>query len=362
MLIQHLWTSAIIFVAAGLLWWLQRSYFRHYPHKGSLPFYLLRVIAQLSILCAGVVALALNWGMPKEGLRYIGHYFLDGFTVSGVRIVPAHIVVAIIILALLLRLVEFSTRRLDSFLGMFSLDSGARYSLVILSKYVSITLSLLIGIGLAGVPLEKLTLIASALSVGIGFGLQTMVNNFVSGIILIFERPIKVGDWIKVGSAEGYVQRISIRYTLILTFDRTEVFVPNSEIISGQVTNWMHSNSVVRLMLPFTVEHNANLDRVKELLVAVAQRHPDVMQDDPSIIPPSALILDVNTNGIVVYLRVYLRDCNLMFNVQTDLRAGVMESLLAEGIPVARQQQDIRILNSQLEPLRLTDAEAGNKA
>ncbi|MEY2342552.1 mechanosensitive ion channel family protein [Acidithiobacillus sp. IBUN Pt1247-S3] len=359
MLVHHLWISAVIIVVAGLLWWLQRSYFRHYPHKGSLPFYLLRVLAQLGILLSIVLALAIEWGMPKAGLRLAGHYFLDGFTISGVKINPAHIVAAIIILALLLRLVEFVTQRLDHFLGMFSLDSGARYSLVTLSKYVAIILSLAIGLSLAGVPLGKFALIASALSVGVGFGLQTMVNNFVSGIILIFERPIKVGDWIAVGSTEGYVKRISIRYTLILTFDRTEVFIPNSEIISGQVTNWMYSNNVLRLMLPFTVEHEADLQHVKEVMVKVGQQHPDVMQDDPSIIPPSALILDVNTNGVVVYLRVYISDCNLAFNVQTDLRAGVMEALLSNGVPVARQQQDVRILNSHFEPLRLVaDAEA----
>ncbi len=357
--IQALWMSAVILFVGVLLWFLQRTYFRRYPHKGSLPFYLLRVIVQASIVVGGILALGVEWGMPKSGIRLIGHYFLDGFTISAVHVNPAHIVVAILILLLLLRLVEFFTQRLDRFLGMFSLDSGARYSLVTLSKYVAIILSLAIGLSLAGVPLGKFALIASALSVGVGFGLQTMVNNFVSGIILIFERPIKVGDWIAVSNTEGYVKRISIRYTLILTFDRTEVFVPNSEIISGQVTNWMYSNNVLRLMLPFTVEHEANLQQVKDVMVQVARQHPDVMQDDPSIIPPSALILDVNTNGVVVYLRVYIGDCNLAFNVQTDLRAGVMEALLSNGIPVARQQQDVRILNSHFEPLRLAaDAEA----
>ncbi|MEL5848941.1 MAG: mechanosensitive ion channel [Candidatus Igneacidithiobacillus chanchocoensis] len=353
MLTQPLGISAAIVVIMALLWFAQFRYFRHHPQQGSLTIYLLRLIVKASVLLGGILALAVEWGMPKQGLRALGHYFLEGFTVSKVQINPAHIVAAVVVLALLLRFVEFFTQRLDHFLGLFSLDVGARYSLVTLSKYLAIILSVAIGLSLAGVPLGKFALVASALSVGIGFGLQTMVNNFVSGIILIFERPIKVGDWIAVGSTEGYVKKISIRYTLILTFNRTEVFVPNSEIISGQVTNWMYSNNVLRLMLPFTVQHEADLQRVKDLMVQVARQHPDVMQDDPSIIPPSALILDVNSNGVVVYLRVYIADCNLAFNVQTDLRAGVMEALLSAGIPLARQQQDVRILNGQLEPLRL---------
>ncbi len=346
-------TVAILFVFM-LLWWLQSRYFQRHSQTVSLPIYLFRLFLRLVLLLGAMLALAVNWGLPHATLEILGQRFLDGFVISGVLINPAHILVALLVLLFLLRLVEFSAQRLDQFLSMFSLDSGARYSLVTLSKYVSIILSVAIGLSLAGVPLGKFALIASALSVGVGFGLQTMVNNFVSGIILIFERPIKVGDWIKVGSTEGYVKKISIRYTLILAFDRTEVFVPNSEIISGQVTNWMYSNSVLRLMLPFTVTHEADLQQVKSILVEVARKHPDVMQDDPSIIPPSALILDVNTNGVVVYLRVYINDCNKSFNVQTDLRAGVMEALLAAKIPVARQQQDVRLLESRLELVQPT--------
>lgn len=308
-------------------------------------------LLQVVVVVAAALSLALAWHLlPQRFLGLAERYFVDGFTVSGVQVNPLHIVIAAVLLVILFRVIDRLVTRLDSFLGIFALDSGARYSLVMLTKYVAIILSVAICLAIAGIPLGKFALIASALSVGVGFGLQTMVNNFVSGIILIFERPIKVGDWIKVGSAEGYVKKISIRYTLIMTFDRTEVFVPNSEIISGQVTNWMYSNSVLRLMLPFTVKHDADLPRVKEILVDVARKHPDVMQDDPSIIPPSALILDVNTNGVMVYLRVYIQDCNKSFNVQTDLRAAVVEALLANGVPLAHQQQDIHMVSSQLEP------------
>ena len=147
------------------------------------------------------------------------------------------------------------------------------------------------------------------------------------------------------------MQKMSIRYTLILTFDRTEVFVPNSELISGQVTNWMYTNSVLRLMIPFSIAHDADIPLVKQLLVAEGQNHPDVLQDDPRGIPPTALLLDVSENALQFYLRVYLDDCNKSYNVQTDLRASVVESLLRHNITLAHQQQDVHIIPGRILPM-----------
>jgi small-conductance mechanosensitive channel len=234
------------------------------------------------------------------------------------------------------------------------MESGARHSILSIVRYSGFIIAILIALSTAGVALHNLAIIAGALSVGIGFGLQNIVNNFVSGLILLLERPIRVGDWIQVGSTQGYVEKMSIRYTLILTFDRTEVFVPNSELISGQVTNWMYTNSVLRLMIPFNVAHSADIELVKELLVKEGQNHPDVLQDDPRGIPPTALLLDVSENALQFYLRVYLDDCNKSFNVQTDLRASVVESLLRHNIRLAHQQQDVHFIPSQILPVDKT--------
>lgn len=291
------------------------------------------------------------WGLTHTGFTLIGKYFITGFSIGSFHIQPFRWVIAALLLVLLFNINALVQKHLSDHSRIIGhLESGARHSVLSIVRYMGFIIAVLIALSTAGVALHNLAIIAGALSVGIGFGLQNIVNNFVSGLILLLERPIRVGDWIQVGTTQGYVQKMSIRYTLILTFDRTEVFVPNSELISGQVTNWMYTNSVLRLMIPFSTAHDADIPLVKQLLVAEGQNHPDVLQDDPRGIPPTALLLDVNENALQFYLRVYLEDCNKSYNVQTDLRASVVESLLRHNVTLAHQQQDVHIIPSRILP------------
>lgn len=301
----------------------------------------------------GVAAFILYaWGLTHTGFSLIWKYFIGGFSLGTFHIQPFRWIIAILLLILLININTFLQKYLSSNSRIIGhMESGARHSILSIVRYTGFIIAILIALSTAGVALHNLAIIAGALSVGIGFGLQNIVNNFVSGLILLLERPIRVGDWIQVGSTQGYVQKMSIRYTLILTFDRTEVFIPNSELISGQVTNWMYTNNVLRLMIPFNVAHTADIELVKELLVKAGQNHPDVLQDDPRGIPPTALLLDVSENALQFYLRVYLDDCNKSFNVQTDLRASVVESLIRHNIRLAHQQQDVHIIPSQILPV-----------
>jgi len=300
----------------------------------------------------GIVAFILYaWGLTHTGFTLIGKYFITGFSIGSFHIQPFRWVIAVLLLMLLFNINTLIQKYLsDNSRIIGHLESGARHSVLSIVRYMGFIIAVLIALSTAGVALHNLAIIAGALSVGIGFGLQNIVNNFVSGLILLLERPIRVGDWIQVGTTQGYVQKMSIRYTLILTFDRTEVFVPNSELISSQVTNWMYTNSVLRLMIPFSIAHDADIPLVKELLVAEGQNHPDVLQDDPRGIPPTALLLDVSENALQFYLRVYLDDCNKSYNVQTDLRASVVESLLRHNVALAHQQQDVHIIPGQILP------------
>lgn len=300
----------------------------------------------------GIVAFILYaWGLTHTGFTLIGKYFITGFSIGSFHIQPFRWVIAVLLLMLLFNINTLIQKYLsDNSRIIGHLESGARHSVLSIVRYMGFIIAVLIALSTAGVALHNLAIIAGALSVGIGFGLQNIVNNFVSGLILLLERPIRVGDWIQVGTTQGYVQKMSIRYTLILTFDRTEVFVPNSELISSQVTNWMYTNSVLRLMIPFSIGHDADIPLVRELLVAEGQNHPDVLQDDPRGIPPTALLLDVSENALQFYLRVYLDDCNKSYNVQTDLRASVVESLLRHNVALAHQQQDVHIIPGQILP------------
>jgi len=311
----------------------------------------IKVLLFVAIWLGALVVSLFGWGLSHSGLALVWHYFVQGYTVGGMHVEPFRWLIALALLILLFHINNWVQRQLSSRSRLFRhMDVGSRHSVLAIIRYLGFLLAFLIALSTAGVALHNLAIIAGALSVGIGFGLQNIVNNFVSGLILLLERPIRVGDWVKVGNTEGTVQRLSIRYTLILTFDRTEVFVPNSELISGQVTNWMYSNSVLRLMIPLQVEHDADIDRVRKILEDVGRRHPEVLQeDDPRGLPPTALLLDVSPSALVFYLRVYISDCNRSFLTQTELRAMAVEALHRNGIRLARPQQDVHLIHEHGE-------------
>jgi len=309
----------------------------------GLLYFILWILVGAGILHA--------WGLSGNGFGILWAQFSAGFTVGGFHLAPLRLLLALLIFLLLLNVNAWVQQRLGKHpLFMDRLASGERHSILTIIRYVGVIITLLVALAVAGINLRNLAIIAGALSVGIGFGLQNIVNNFVSGLILLFERPIRVGDWVAVGKTEGYVQRISIRYTLILTFDRTEVFVPNSEMISGQVTNWTYSNSVLRLMIPVQVSQDSDVVLVMRVLEEVGRHHPDVLQDDPRGIPPTALFLNVDENALRFALRVYLEDGNKSFNVQTELRTKMVESLRQHGIALAHQQQDVHIISARTHP------------
>ncbi len=327
-----------------------RRYFGLSAQEGSLWLAWIRFFSFALLWGLTLIVVLMAWGLSRSGFTLIWQYFVRGFTVGDFHVQPFRWVIALALLFALIQLNQWLQNRLASVRGPFRhLDIGSRHSILAILRYAGFVIATLLALSTAGVALHNLAIIAGALSLGIGFGLQNIVNNFVSGLILLLERPIRVGDWVKVGNTEGYVQRLSIRSTLILTFDRTEVFVPNSELISGQVTNWTYSNHVLRLMIPLRVRHDADIDTVRSILEAVGRSHPEVLQDDPRGLPPTALLLDVTENALVFYLRVYIEDCNNSFLIQTELRAKAVEALYRNHIGLAHQQQDLYFPERSME-------------
>ncbi|MCB1546955.1 MAG: mechanosensitive ion channel, partial [Hyphomicrobiaceae bacterium] len=184
-----------------------------------------------------------------------------------------------------------------------------------------------------------LAIVAGALSVGIGFGLQSIVNNFVSGLILLVERPIKVGDWIVVGNDQGFVRRISVRATEIETFDRSSLILPNSELITGRVINLTHRNAMGRVIINVGTAYSSDPAEVVALLREIAQAHPTVLRHPE----PRIAFVDFGASSLDFSVRVYIPDIKRTFDVQTDLRIAIFKAFAERGIEIPFPQQDLHL-------------------
>ncbi len=235
----------------------------------------LRAISYLVLWGGFLLLLFRIWGYSEEVYAAAVRYVVQGFDIGKLHVAPLRVVMAIALFSVLVSINGWFKRQMEQhWLKKTRLDRGARDAAATTSGYVGIAVAILVALSVAGVEFTNLAIIAGALSVGIGFGLQNIVNNFVSGLILLVERPIRTGDWIMVGNTEGYVKKISIRSTQIQTFDRADVIVPNSELIAGQVTNWMLSDPWGRVKVPVGVAYGSDTARVMQILATPRSARP----------------------------------------------------------------------------------------
>lgn len=337
---------------SGRFWW-QKGLRRvlGYGVDEAMPWlgwiYALAVIVLWLLAAYGVMKV---WGISGKTMESLLGYLLDGFQVGSLTIVPLRVVIAILIFAILLALSGWVRRRMESvWLVNSRMERGSREALVTISGYTGMAVALLIALAVAGVKFTSLAIIAGALSVGIGFGLQNIVNNFVSGLILLFERPVKTGDWIMVGSTEGYVKRISIRSTLIQTFDRADVIVPNSELISSQVTNWMLYDPRGRVRVPVGVAYGSDTQKIKELLLQIAAAHPSVITDG-SMTEPKVLFLGFGDSSLNFELRAFIQNIDERLQVVSDINFAIDAAFREHNIEIPFPQRDLHVRSWQSPP------------
>jgi small-conductance mechanosensitive channel len=287
-----------------------------------------------------------------EVIVTIRNWILKGFTLGNLTINPVRILLAILIFYLLYAASGWLKSSIENrWLAKADIEKGARETIVTIIGYVGVTIALLIGFSVAGAKFTNLAIIAGALSVGIGFGLQNIVNNFVSGLILLFERPIKKGDWIVVGNTEGYVKKISIRSTQIQTFDRSDVIVPNSDLISSQVTNWMLYDRSGRLRLPIGVAYGSDTEKVKNLLLELADSHDAVIKNN-SAYPIQALFLSFGDSALNFELRCHIKNIDERLSVLSDMNYMLDAMFRKNHIEIPFPQRDIHIRSGGAQDLK----------
>jgi potassium efflux system protein len=208
------------------------------------------------------------------------------------------------------------------------IPQGSSYAISSLLHYLILALGVVVGMGLLGVNLTKVTVLAGAFGVGIGFGLQSVVNNFVSGLILLFERPIHVGDTVEVGNLQGRVQRIGIRSSIVRTGQGAEIIVPNSQLVSDKVTNWTLSDQRRRIDLPVGVDYGEEPQKLIELMVAVARAHPGVMQDPA----PQAFFTGYGERSINFELRAWTDQFSNSGRIRSDLAVALHNAIQEAGM------------------------------
>ena len=315
--------------------------------EGSTGLGFVQLISDLVIWLSLFVYLVYVWDASGTTVDRLFELIVLGGTVGNIQLVPAQLIGGMLIFTALLALIGWLKRWIDRrWLQHIVIERGAREALITLFGYVGFIIALLFGLTQAGVDLGGLAIVSGALALGIGFGMQEIAGNFVSGLILLFERPIRTGDFISVGEIEGFVRKISIRATEIETLDNQNVLVPNSELVSGRVTNWVLRDTQGRLRILVGVAYGSNVEKVQEILEKIANDHPEVITDGRAP-APKALFTGFGDSSLDFELRCRINRIDRRFTVQSDINFALDSAFREAGINIPFPQRDLHIISHE---------------
>ena len=282
-----------------------------------------------------IYSLLTLWGMPGAFMLQAVKKLVFGFKVGGINISLISIVTGLLVFLISLTLVKMMKNRLsNNLLNRINMEEGIKHSLISGFSFTGFIISAILAIVAMGVDLSNLAVIAGALSVGIGFGLQDVIKNLVSGIILLFERPFKVGDWVLIGGEEGKIKQINIRSTEVETFNKASVIIPNATLISSSLTNLTHGNNWQRQTIAVGVSYDSDAEQVTKLLLECARSCKKVMK----VPAPYVLFKNFGESSLDFELRIYVSDIWSGWSAGSDVRYEILRRFREANINIAYPQ------------------------
>jgi small-conductance mechanosensitive channel len=269
-------------------------------------------------------------------------------TINQTPITPASLIIFTLIVLTSVFVTRLFTRvLLDRLLKKFNIKQGIRYTLRRLTEYTLIIVGIVIAFQFIGIDLGGLAVIFGLLSVGIGFGLQSVTSNFVAGLVLLFERPIKIGDRITVGEVEGDVEEISMRATRVRTLNNISIIVPNSQFVSSNIVNWSYGDLRVRIDIDVGVSYGSDLDVVLASLKEVALEHPAVLKDPA----PDVLLREFGDSSWNMRLRAWIDNPQGHHVIRSEINCAIVRKFREKGVEIPFPQRDLHLRSPLPVPL-----------
>jgi len=305
-----------------------------------------RTLLKTVIYILGFVGLWAIWEPVFPAFGFLQNIKLWSYTtvVDGATQLNTITLANIAIAAIVIAITVIAVRNLPGLLEMILLnrlpmDPGARYAYVAICRYTLTAVGIVIALNTVGIRWSSLQWLVAALGVGIGFGLQEIVANFICGLIILFERPIRVGDVVTIGTTDGVVTKIRIRATTIRNWDRKELLVPNKEFITGRLLNWSLSDQTTRIVITVGVAYGSNVDKALALMQEAAEEHEHVL-DDPQ---PLTSFEGFGDNSLTLLLRAYLGSIDVRVPTTTELHRAINQKFAEAGIVISFPQRDVHL-------------------
>ena len=320
----------------------------HFKSDNNASISALSIVA-IEVVIGGILFVFVTsfWGFSLQSYSDLYESYKNGITIGNNKFYIQSIIFAIIgffIALYIFKFVQWFFK--ERILNHTNTKKGAADAITSIIGYIGVAAAIITGLSILGLKTEDLALVVGALSLGIGFGLQNVINNFVSGLILLFERPVKIGDWVILDNGlEGHIKRIRIRSTELETFQRASVIIPNSDLISKSITNWTLRDPIGRIEIKIGVAYGSDTAKVKEVLLDVASKNTSIRK----LPMPKVLFRDFGDSSLNFELRCFVKNIDEKMFIESDLRFAIDNAFRANKIEIPFPQRDLHIKSGAIK-------------